>query len=287
MALTAQREQTGIAIRGVNHAYPGGTLPVLAGVDLEFAPGSFTCFVGPSGCGKSTLCRMIAGLERPADGGITINGQPVDGPGENRVLMFQDAGLFPWLNVLDNVLFGLRMQRQPKEVAQAHAMNCLRLVQLSRFATSYPHELSGGMRQRVALARALAVRPSVLLMDEPFGALDAQTREILLVELERIWQATGTTIVYVTHNVSEAVILGTQAVIFTARPGRIRGVVPLADLPRPRATGDAGVIRMTEVIYAELKDEIERVEREEFDLGWHLETGAVPRRAAFDLGDGI
>ena len=286
---TALRERTGIEIHGVNHAFQGqsGALPVLEEIDLELAPGSFTCFVGPSGCGKSTLCRMIAGLERPTAGAIIIDGQPVDGPGDNRVLMFQDAGLFPWLNVLDNVLFGLRMQRQSKDVALAHAMNCLRLVQLSRFVACYPHELSGGMRQRVALARALAVRPAVLLMDEPFGALDAQTREILLVELERIWQATGATIVYVTHNVSEAVILGTQAVIFTARPGRVRSVAPLAHLPRPRAAGDAGVIRMTEVIYAELKDEIERVEREEFDLGWHLEAGAVSGRAAFDLGDGI
>jgi len=273
----------------VGHAYPGRdrTLPVLEEIDLEFAQGSFTCFVGPSGCGKSTLCRMIAGLEGPSSGEIAIDGKPVDGPGANRVLMFQDAGLFPWLSVLENVLFGLRMQRQPKDVALAHATNCLRLVQLSRFAGCRPHELSGGMRQRVALARALAVRPRVLLMDEPFGALDAQTREILLVELERIWQATGTTIVYVTHNVSEAVLLGTQAVVFTARPGRVRKVVPLADLPRPRAASDAGVIWMTEVMHAELRDEIERVEREEFDLGWHLETGAVPRRAAYDLGDGI
>jgi NitT/TauT family transport system ATP-binding protein len=289
VVLAAQRAGTGIAIRGVNHVYHGrgGAMPVLEDIHLELAPGSFTCFVGPSGCGKSTLCRMIAGLERPSAGEITLDGEPVDGPGENRVLMFQDAGLFPWLNVLDNVLFGLRMQRQPQDVARAHAINCLRLVQLSRFAECSPHELSGGMRQRVALARALAVRPGVLLMDEPFGALDAQTREILLVELERIWQATGTTIVYVTHNVSEAVLLGTQAVIFTARPGRVRRVMPLAELPRPRAGADAGVIWMTEVMHAELKDEIERVEREEFDLGWHLEAGAVPRRAAYDLGDGI
>lgn len=289
MNVPAERQANQIEISNLRHSYTGQAcrLPVLTDINLLFVAGSFTCFVGPSGCGKSTLCRMIAGLEHPAGGAITINGKRVEGPERNHVLMFQDSGLFPWLTVLENVLFGLRIQHQPHEIARAQAQNCLRLVQLSRFAGCYPHELSGGMRQRVALARALAVRPSVLLMDEPFGALDAQTRQILLVELERIWQATGTTIVYVTHNVTEAVLLGTQAVIFSARPGRVRKVVSLADLARPRLVTDAGVNWMTEVIYAELRDEIERVEREEFDLGWHLEAGTLPHRSGYSLGDGI
>ena len=286
MTTTQADSTTGIVFNEVTHRFAGGQ-PVLEGVSLALPRGSFTCVVGPSGCGKSTLCRMIAGLAFPAHGAVTLNGRPVAGPGPDRVLMFQDAGLFPWLTVLGNVLFGLQQQRQPKEVAHAHAMNCLRLVQLSRFAGSYPHELSGGMRQRVALARALAVRPAVLLLDEPFGALDAQTRETLTGELERIWQATGTTIVYVTHSLLEAVQLGTQAVIFSARPGRVRRVVSLNDLPRPRAASDAGVLWMTEVLYGELCDEIERTEREEFDLGWHLGAGRCTRGVRFDLGDGI
>lgn len=286
MAIAHADSTTGINLSEISHHFAGGQ-PVLDGVSLALPRGSFTCFVGPSGCGKSTLCRMIAGLEFPEHGAVTLDEHPVTGPGPDRVLMFQDAGLFPWLTVLGNVLFGLQQQRQPKEMAHAHAMNCLRLVQLSRFAGSYPHELSGGMRQRVALARALAVRPAILLLDEPFGALDAQTRETLTGELERIWQATGTTIVYVTHSLAEAVQLGTQVVIFSARPGRVRRMVPLDELPRPRTATDAGVLWMTEVLYGELCGEIEQTEREEFDLGWHLDAGGHARGTAFDLGDGI
>lgn len=281
--------EPGIAIQNVSHIYQGHRRAVhaLAGITLQLAPGSFTCFVGPSGCGKSTLCRMIAGLEHPSSGTIAVQGETVRGPGNQRVLMFQDAGLFPWLTVKDNVRFGLTLQGMPQGEAEAHALNCLRLVQLSRFAESYPHELSGGMRQRVALARALAVRPAVLLMDEPFGALDAQTREILVVELQRIWQATRTTVVYVTHNVQEAVQLGTQAVIFSAHPGRIRTVVSLTDLSWPRLATEPAVLRRIETIHDELRDEIEQVEREAFDLGWHLEKSTVSRRDRFDMGDGI
>jgi NitT/TauT family transport system ATP-binding protein len=278
-----------ITIRDLSHAYRGeqGTLSALHDISLTLPPGSVTCFVGPSGCGKSTLCRMIAGLERPTDGGIYLGERPVTGPGAEQVLMFQEAGLFPWLSVLENVSFGVDLQGHPRRAAREQAMNCLRLVQLSRFAGSYPHELSGGMRQRVALARALAVRPRVLLMDEPFGALDAQTRDILLLELQRIWMATHTTIVYVTHNILEAVLLGTAVVVFTARPGQVKRVVDLAHLPHPRTASDPAVLRTTEEILAELREEIERVEREEFDLDWHLEIGARARGDAYELGDGI
>ncbi|MHB9024817.1 MAG: ABC transporter ATP-binding protein [Armatimonadota bacterium] len=279
----------GITVRDIYHQYRGqeGALAALEGINLDIRPGSFTIFVGPSGCGKSTLCRLIAGLDSPTRGDIQIDGKTVHGPGNNRVLIFQDAALFPWLTVQENVLFGLRMQRMARPDALEHAANCLRLVQLSRFARSYPHELSGGMRQRVALARALAVRPRVLLMDEPFGALDAQTREILLYELLRIWQATQTTLVYVTHNITEAAILGTSTVIFTARPGRVKRVIAQDYLPRPRLLNDPAVLQLTEVIHDELREEIERVEREEFDLEWHLDTRPPARCGSFELGDGI
>jgi NitT/TauT family transport system ATP-binding protein len=277
-----------VTLREVTHRYPGDrqAVPALWGITLDIPAGGVTCFVGPSGCGKSTLCRMIAGLERPSEGRIAIDNSPVDGPGAARVLMFQDAGLFPWLTVLDNVCFGVRLQGGSGADSRAQALNCLRLVQLSRFARSYPHELSGGMRQRVALARALAVRPRVLLMDEPFGALDAQTRDILLDELQRIWQATDTTLIYVTHNVQEAVLLGSQVALFTARPGRLKRVMTLAHLPRPRYAGDRAVQQVVDDIHDELRQEIEQVERETFDLDWHLEHGPRAGRA-FELGDGI
>ncbi|OPZ87217.1 MAG: Aliphatic sulfonates import ATP-binding protein SsuB [bacterium ADurb.Bin429] len=158
-ALAAREHDDGIEIRGISHRFPGTgrEIPVLDSVSLSLAPGSFTCFVGPSGCGKSTLCRMIAGLEMPSRGEISVGGAAVRGPGRRRVLMFQDAGLFPWLTVRENVLFGLRLGNVARADAEAHALNCLRLVQLSRFAASYPHELSGGMRQRGSPARLLPV----------------------------------------------------------------------------------------------------------------------------------
>ena len=278
-----------IDIAAISHYYPGeaGCLPALEEITLGLPAGSFTCLVGPSGCGKSTLCRMIAGLEQPTHGRIEVDGVPVQGDSAQQVLMFQDSALFPWLNVFENVSFGVRLQNWAPADVQEQALNCLRLVQLSRFARSYPHELSGGMRQRVALARALAVRPRVLLMDEPFGALDAQTRDILLLELQRIWAATGTTIVYVTHNLTEAVVLGTHLVLLSARPGRIKRTINLEHLPRPRRAADYAVQQITEEIHGDLRDEIERVEREEFDLDWHLEAGVRRGGSAFQLGDGI
>jgi NitT/TauT family transport system ATP-binding protein len=203
-------------------------------VSLQVDEGEFVCLVGPSGCGKSTLLNMIAGLEFPDEGSIVSDGDAVTGPGRDRMVMFQEAALFPWLSVMGNVLFGLKLKpnlttKERREVAMFY----LSLVGLERYAESNIHELSGGMRQRVALARSLAPNPRVLLMDEPFGALDAMTREQLYGDLQKIWQARKKTIVFVTHNVREAVCLGDRVVLFSPHPGRIREEFRI-DLPRPR-----------------------------------------------------
>lgn len=203
-------------------------------VSLNVDECEFVCLVGPSGCGKSTLLNMIAGLDFPDEGTIMTDGQPVTEPGRDRMMMFQESALFPWLDVLGNVLFGLRLKpnltkKERVEVAQFY----IDLVGLGRYARSNIHELSGGMRQRVALARSLAPNPRVLLMDEPFAALDAMTREQLYGDLQEIWAARKKTIVFVTHNVREAACLGDRVVLFSPHPGRIREQFHI-DLPRPR-----------------------------------------------------
>jgi len=203
-------------------------------VSLNVDESEFVCLVGPSGCGKSTLLNMIAGLDSPDEGTILSDGQPITEPGRDRMMMFQESALFPWLNVLGNVLFGLKLKpsltrKERVEVAQFY----VNLVGLQRFARSNIHELSGGMRQRVALARSLAPNPRVLLMDEPFAALDAMTREQLYGDLQTIWAARKKTIVFVTHNVREAACLGDRVVLFSPHPGRIREQFQI-ELPRPR-----------------------------------------------------
>jgi NitT/TauT family transport system ATP-binding protein len=206
----------------------------LDAVTLHTRPGEFVCLVGPSGCGKSTLLDIIAGLTLPNEGIVTADGQRVIGPGRHRLVMFQDSALFPWLTVLGNVLFGLKLvpeltRARRLEIAQEY----LRLVGLEKFAHSNIHELSGGMRQRVAFARALAPDPRILLMDEPLSALDALTREQLYADIQRIWLERRKTIVLVTHNVREAVCLGDRVILMSPRPGRIREEFVIG-LPRPR-----------------------------------------------------
>jgi NitT/TauT family transport system ATP-binding protein len=203
-------------------------------VSLEVGEGEFVCLVGPSGCGKSTLLNLIAGLDHPEQGSIMSDGRKIDAPGRDRMVMFQEHALFPWLDVAGNVMFGLKLkpglsQKDREDVAQYY----LKLVGLERFMDSNIHELSGGMKQRVALARALAPNPRVLLMDEPFAALDAMTREQLYADIQKIWSARRKTIIFVTHNVREAVCLGDRVVLFSAHPGRIREEFKIP-LPRPR-----------------------------------------------------
>jgi len=211
----------------------GSVLYAIEGVDLSIHQKEFICVLGPSGCGKTTLLRMIAGLDLATTGDILLEGEQIQGPNPKVGIVFQEYSLFPWRNVIDNVAFGLEMQGIGREERYRRAQPYLDLVGLSQFSRSYPSELSGGMRQRVAVARALAIEPEILLMDEPFGALDAQTRNLLQKELLEIWQKTKKTIIFVTHSVDEAVFLADRLVVLTPRPGSVCEIIPI-DLDRPR-----------------------------------------------------
>jgi NitT/TauT family transport system ATP-binding protein len=213
---------------------PSGAVPAVHGVSFGIETSEFLCIVGPSGCGKSTLLNIVAGFLSPTVGEIRIAGAPVKGYGTDRGVVFQDfAQLFPWRTALGNVAFGLEMKGVPKSEREAIALEQLRLVKLENFARSYPHHLSGGMQQRVAIARALAYNPAVLLMDEPFAALDALTRDEMQRLLADVWRATRKTVIYVTHNVAEAVYLADRVLVMTAHPGTVKTEVPIR-LPRPR-----------------------------------------------------
>jgi len=244
----------------------GERLLALDHINLEVRTGEFLCVVGPSGCGKSTLLHLIAGLHQQTSGQILVDGREIEGPGTDRILIFQEHGLFPWLTVGQNVEFGMKMKGVPRAERQEKTRHYLRLVHLAKFEKSYIHQLSGGMRQRVAIARALATEPDVLLMDEPFAALDAQTRDLLHDELERIWNETGCTIIFVTHNVREAVRLGDRVVLLTFRPGRVKDEFPV-ELPRPRHLEDTHVARAAREILDELRDEINRSLEAEYQEG--------------------
>jgi len=255
--------------------HSGERLLALDHINLQVKAGEFLCIVGPSGCGKSTLLHLIAGLHQQTSGEVLIDGKKVQGPGTDRILIFQELGLFPWLTVGQNVEFGMKMKGIGKVEREEKARYYLRLVHLSQFKDSYTHQLSGGMRQRVALARALATEPDVLLMDEPFAALDAQTRDLLHDELERIWFETGRTIIFVTHNVREAIRLGDRVALLTFRPGRVKREFPI-DLPRPRVLEDVHVAHAAREILDELREEINRSLEVEYNLGVkpHVEPGA-------------
>jgi NitT/TauT family transport system ATP-binding protein len=244
----------------------GDQLLALDRINLRVSAGEFLCIVGPSGCGKSTLLHLIAGLHPQTSGQILVNGNAIAGPGTDRIMIFQEHGLFPWLTVLENVEFGMKMKGIPKTERERKARYYLRLVHLGKFEKSYIHQLSGGMRQRVAIARALATEPDVLLMDEPFAALDAQTRDLLHDELERIWRETGRTIIFVTHNVREAVRLGDRVVLLTFRPGRVKSEFEV-DLPRPRHLEDPVVASTTREILDQLREEIDRSVEVEYSVG--------------------
>lgn len=244
-----------LAVEGVWKTFHSRKTKVraLEDVTLSVREGEFVCLVGPSGCGKSTLLNLIAGLDFPDQGRIMANGKPVTGPGSDRLVMFQEPALFPWLDVMGNVLFGLRLKpnltrKERREVAAFY----LRLVGLERFMHANIHELSGGMKQRVALTRALAPNPRVLLMDEPFAALDAMTREQLYGDLQRIWAERRKTILFVTHNVREAACLGDRVLLFSPHPGRIRQDFVI-DLPRPRDINSVELAQHSTAITRALK----------------------------------
>ena len=233
--MAGEERSVKVRIDHVEKIYDGrkGKMVALNGVDLDIYENEFICVVGPSGCGKSTLLNIIAGLLEPTSGAVYVNGKKVEGTGPERGVVFQQYALFPWLTVIKNVMFGLKLKGMPDDQAKEIAMKYIKMVQLEDFVDAYPKELSGGMKQRVAIARAYAVQPEVLLMDEPFGALDAQTRTQLQSELTRTWQEEKKTCFFITHDVEEAIILGTKVIVMSARPGRIKTVIDI-DLPYPR-----------------------------------------------------
>src|SRR6266852_1940189 len=259
-----ERRGAAIAIADLRKEYGDGPRGVVAldGINLTIAPGEFCCIVGPSGCGKSTLLRILAGLDRATGGTIDVDaaGWPVA-----NAMVFQESGLFPWMNVATNVGFGLRTRRVPRAEAAVRVDEALKLVGLTKFRNHYPHQLSGGMRQRGAIARAFVTDPGMLLMNEPFAALDAQNRVILQAELVRIWNETGKTVVYVTHSIEEALLLGDRTVVMTAQPGRIKEII---DIPfrHPRnvmelsATAEFGALKLA--IWRILEDEVMRARAE-------------------------
>jgi len=246
-----QPDKPAIEVTGVSKAYGprGNHVLALSDISLAVAPGEFVCLVGASGCGKSTLLTLLAKLERPQSGEITTRGRVS--------LLFQDAALFPWLTASQNIELALRLAGVPRRARSGRAAELLHLVHLDGFGDRRPHELSGGMRQRTALARALAQGADILLMDEPFGALDAMTRDLLHDELERLWSAAAFAVVFVTHDVREAVRLGDRILVLTSRPGRVAEEVAI-DLPRPRPIGDHRVGDLTERITTRLREEVMR-----------------------------
>src|SRR5438093_6720077 len=246
--MPAQRRGAAIEIRGLRREYASGQGSVVAldNVDLTIAPGEFVCIVGPSGCGKSTLLRILAGLDRQTGGTIRVDAA---GWAVQNAMVFQESGLFPWMDVETNVRFGLTTRNVPTAEADRRVEAALKLVGLTKFRKHYPHQLSGGMRQRSAIARAFVTDPAMLLMDEPFAALDAQNRVILQAELVRIWGQTGKTLIYITHSIEEALALGDRCVIMTAQPGRIKQIidVPFAhprDLVTLAATAEFGKLKL-------------------------------------------
>jgi len=232
-------------------------LTALGGVDLKVEDGDFVCLVGPSGCGKSTFLRIIAGLESPDEGEVLFDGKPVTTTGPERIMVFQEGALFPWLKVKDNVEFGLKMAGIKEEKRTQISKRFLDMMQLTKFADSFTYQLSTGMKQRVAIARALVMDPDVLLMDEPFAALDAQTRDLLLVEMQLIWEKTKKTILFVTHNVAEAAVLGTKVVVFSNRPSKIKKLFPV-DFKRPRLVEDENLLDLQQEILSELRPEVKK-----------------------------
>lgn len=241
-----------------------GSVNALEKINLDIKEGEFLCLVGPSGCGKSTLLNMVAGLESYTGGEIRLDGKAVLGPSPERVVVFQDGGLFPWLTVAANVEYGLKVRGVSRSNRRELSNYYLRLVHLEKFKDAYVHELSGGMRQRVAIARGLILEPRILLMDEPFAALDTQTRDLLVEELRGIWSKIRNTILFVTHNVREAVYLGDRVALMSFRPGRIKKIYPV-DVPRPRDPDSPEIESLIRTIVGDLHEEVEKAVSEELN----------------------
>lgn len=236
----------------------------LQDINLQVEKGEFICIVGPSGCGKSTLLNLVAGLDHPTKGEIRLDGSVVTAPGADRVVMFQEAALYPWLNVMENVMFGLEVSGADKTRQKNQAEKYLKMVGLWHYRDYPIHQISGGMKQRTALARALALDSKLLLMDEPFSALDKQTINILRAELEKIWEQTGKTILYVTHSVEEAVYFASRIVVMSENPGQIREIIPV-DLPRPRDIENSEFLALRKRILSQVQLSARKSAAEEYD----------------------
>jgi NitT/TauT family transport system ATP-binding protein len=249
-----------LSIRGLSKSFRKGetVIEALRNLTVDIQPGEFVAIVGASGCGKTTLLRLIDGLTEPTAGSVLVDGKPLERPGEQLAFVFQQDGLLPWRTVMANTVFGPELQGRDSAQSLSTAQRFLRMVGLAQFPRHYPHELSGGMRQRVNLARALTVGADILLMDEPFAALDAQTREIMQTELLRIWRETKRTILLVTHQIDEAVFLSDRVLVFTTRPGRLKDEVRI-DLPRPRELSvkrTPEFARYTDYIWRAIEEEV-------------------------------
>lgn len=253
-----------LQLNSINKSFPDTDKETLRDINLSVEKGEFICIVGPSGCGKSTLLNLVAGLDSPTSGSIILDGKKITGPGADRVVMFQEAALYPWLNVMQNVMFGLAAAGIPKEEQKKTAEKYLKMVQLWHYRDYPVHQISGGMKQRTALARALALDSKLLLMDEPFSALDKQTINLLREELERIWEKTGKTIFYVTHSVEEAIYFADRVVVMSENPGRIRSIIPI-DLPRPRDIEDERFTALRRQILGEVQLSVKKSVENEYD----------------------
>lgn len=261
-------------------------IEVVPPTSFEIDSGEFFTLIGPSGCGKSTLLNMLAGLEKPDTGTITVGGKPVTQPGPDRAVVFQEAGLMPWLTVLGNVEYGLKRAGIPKPERTERALQYLKMVHLSRFAQALPHQLSGGMKQRVSIARGLALEPQVLLMDEPFSALDAQTRDLLHEELQAIWERTGRTMFFVTHNLAEAAFLSDRIALMGTMPGGIRHLarVPLA---HPRSKASRELNDYTAQLHGQLREIVAAAQAREMDPDWQPVAPGAETRGVIQEGEGI
>lgn len=278
-----------VKIEGINKSFldeKKQPIKVLEDINIDIDKGSFVSIVGPSGCGKSTLLYLIAGLEQTDTGSIYVNGKKVTKPGPDRVVVFQEDGLFPWLTVLENIMYGLKLKNIPITTAKEKALDILKLVHLSKYSQSYPHQLSGGMKQRVAIARSLVTEPDILLMDEPFSALDEQTRMVLHHELLEIWKKTKVTIFFVTHNIREAVQLSEKVIVFATRPGQIKETFTITTT-KDGMMPDSITLNTEQKILAILQSEIEKVLKEEMGDDYSLKTNQLHHSDSNDLGSHI
>jgi NitT/TauT family transport system ATP-binding protein len=274
-----------LRLSGITKRFGKSPMAALDNVSLECLPGEFVVVVGPSGCGKTTLLNVAAGMVAPDRGSVELDGKAVTGPGPRRAMVFQDHGLFPWLTAADNVAFGLKMAGVSKTERTDRAMKALQMVHLHSSAQKLVHELSGGMRQRVAIARALVMDPDVLLMDEPFASVDAQTRLLLQQQLQEVWCQTHKTVLFVTHSPGEAARMADRIVVLHALPGRIRAEFR-ADLPHPRQTDSPDMSELIRKVRKEIEDEVNRVNGEKGEF-WKPPSSGDLDSGPGGMGDGI